>query len=480
MRARQLVHSARHARAAHRSGYQSRGTEHARQRSRKKVRGDKSRSREPAVGKEYSSGDIGDGPVGGGDDHSAEYGFHIGFLAIDLGVPEGTTDGGIHTSGYGRCSTGACGRLTAPLHAYCCLTCFEFDGRRHAPDCATLCYQRRVDNAANAAATAAPNATVASVVAAPLPQQLGDGDDDDDDDEGATAAPLQRGTRTRKLKLRRPRRISDLSAEDPTAAPKRPAERPAMPRSVRGRAIGLGVPASTTDGEVHTHGCGRCCTRSCIRLTEPLHAFCCITCKMSEGRRHAPDCDNAMHMSLGRRRSSTPTSQAPPPPDDDDDTFIDGGDDDDAPLATPPPHVALPPPNDDDDVFIDDGEDDDEPLAAPPPHVALPPPDSDDDIFIDDGDDDDEPPTVVALPPQAVPVAVCSVRDCCRPPRLWSISLETYTGERVCCLECVAGAIGDHNHSSECNNAAAAWRRQQLSRVTQQRRSPSGGSGLHV
>ena len=108
----------------------------------------------------------------------------------------------------------------------------------------------------------------------------------------------------------------------------------------------LGVPASTTDGEVHTRGCGRCCARSCIRLTEPLHAFCCITFKISEGRRHAPGCDSAIHMSLvGRRRSSTPTSQAPPPPGDDGGILIDGGDDDDEPPTTPPPHVSLPPPD---------------------------------------------------------------------------------------------------------------------------------------
>ena len=164
MRARQLVHGARPARAAHRSGHQSRGTERARQRSCKKVSGGKSRSREPAVGKEYSSDDIGDGPVSGSDDRSTE---------------------------------------------------------------------------------------------------------------------------------------------EPTAAPKRPAESPAAPRSMRNRTIGRGVPTGTTDGnDVVSRGCGRCCTRGCSRLTEPLHACCCVQCSESDGQRHAPDCDDV---------ASAANPPAPPP-----------------------------------------------------------------------------------------------------------------------------------------------------------------------
>ena len=84
MRARQPVHYARPARAARRSGHQSRGTERARQRSRKKIRGDNSRSREHAVGKEHSSGDIGDGPVGAATATQPSTGFKPAFLPSTL------------------------------------------------------------------------------------------------------------------------------------------------------------------------------------------------------------------------------------------------------------------------------------------------------------------------------------------------------------------------------------------------------------
>ena len=131
-------------------------------------------------------------------------------------------------------------------------------------------------------------------------------------------------------------------------------------RSVRRRTIGLGAPAGVANSDGHvSHSCGRCCTRGCSRLTAPLHAFCCVTCRDSEGEQHTPDCYAAVEVA---------TSPAPPPPGDEDDMFIDDGDDDDEPSAAPPPHVALPPQDDVGDMFIDNGDDDDdESSAAAPP-----------------------------------------------------------------------------------------------------------------
>ena len=111
----------------------------------------------------------------------------------------------------------------------------------------------------------------------------------------------------------------DDAAEDPTAVPKRPrrpvsGETPNAPRSMRGRTIGLGVPVRTASGGVSYSLRVFCCTRNCSRLTAPPvgtePTYCCGTCLESDGRRHAPDCENSAVESV----ASLAIPEARPPP----------------------------------------------------------------------------------------------------------------------------------------------------------------------
>ena len=63
----------------------------------------------------------------------------------------------------------------------------------------------------------------------------------------------------------------------------------------------------------------------------------------------------------------------------------------------------------------------------------------------------------------------CSTPGCCRPRRYWRIHRETFSGEQVCCPDCMvppAGTTatsGEHAHSVECNAREAVRRQQQPS-----------------
>ena len=369
--------------------------------------------------------------------------------AIGRGVPAGATDSdGAVSRGCGRCCTHEFSRPTAPLHAFCCVTCRDPECERHTPDCTP---QR-------------------AKLTAPTPA------------EGNDAADPSGAGQSDNVESGPPATHAHRSTEAPAAAPKRPAERPAAPRPVRRRTFGLGVPAgvANSDGLV-SHSCGRCCTRGCSRLTAPLQAFCCVTCRDSEGEQHTPDCEPAAKVA---------TSPAPPPPDDDDDIFIDDGYDDDEPSAAPPPNVALPPPDGDVNVFIDNGDDeDDESSAAAPPTPPDQQEQSGSDVEVTGVIDGDlaatvPTPAVLALDqavleggfqpasattptptpaptPASAPPEVCSMLGCCRLSRLRSFNRENFTASKVCCLECCG--IGD-SHSEECNAAATTQRRQQLAR----------------